>query len=167
MQAICCRLFQSASSSSASIFCTYSMADSSPASSLTIPCQKESKTCNILRLPPRSARFTLMDKQEAAWGCVPSAALGSGRAEDQAQPRQGAPLHPGGPAASCTHTLRIWSSAVSICSSCCIFWRVTDWLFPFRSCISAQRGEELSARHTDSSCLPTITQKAPQKAFDS
>lgn len=40
MQAICCRLFQSASSSSASIFCTYSMADSSPASSLTMPCQE-------------------------------------------------------------------------------------------------------------------------------
>lgn len=40
MQAICCRLFQSASSSSASIFCTYSMADNSPASSLTMPCHE-------------------------------------------------------------------------------------------------------------------------------
>lgn len=37
MHAICCLLFQSASSSSASVFCTYSMADRSPASSLTIP----------------------------------------------------------------------------------------------------------------------------------
>ena len=36
MQAICCRLFQSANSSSVRVFCTYSIADKSPASSLTM-----------------------------------------------------------------------------------------------------------------------------------
>lgn len=36
MQAICCRLFQSASSSSVRVFCTYSIADKSAASSLTM-----------------------------------------------------------------------------------------------------------------------------------
>lgn len=36
MQAICCRLFQSASSSSVRVFCTYSIADKSPANSLTM-----------------------------------------------------------------------------------------------------------------------------------
>ena len=36
MHAICCRLFQSASSSSVRVFCTYSIADKSPANSLTM-----------------------------------------------------------------------------------------------------------------------------------
>lgn len=43
MQAICCLLFQSASSSSVRFFCTKSMADSSPAISVTICCKTESK----------------------------------------------------------------------------------------------------------------------------
>ncbi len=41
MQAICCLLFQSASSSSVRFFCTKSMADSSPAISVTICCKTD------------------------------------------------------------------------------------------------------------------------------
>lgn len=101
MQAICCRLFQSANSSSASIFCTYSMADSSPASSLTIPCQKRQQN---LQHPLRSASFTFTDKKEVAQGCISSAALSSGHAgTPNSYPRKRAPLRPRGIwRASCT-----------------------------------------------------------------
>lgn len=156
MQAICCRLFQSASSSSASIFCTYSMADSSPASSLTMPCQMRKQN---LHHPLRSASFTFTEKKEAAQGCVPSSALGSGHA--------GTPEpHPGGTQgceAAAERTLRIWSSAVSICSSCCIFCRVTAWLLPFRSCMSVQRGEP-QPRTGAPPTLPSTVQTNHRKA---
>ena len=100
MQAICCRLFQSASSSSASIFCTYSMADNSPASSLTIPCQKRKQNQH----PLRSASFTFTEKKEVAQGCASSTALSSGPARTlNSYPRRRAPLHAGGIwRASCT-----------------------------------------------------------------
>jgi len=74
MQAICCRLFQSANSSSANIFCTYSMADSSPASSLTIPCKtrkQDLQHSDSLRRP-LSFMFT---RNGAAHYCTASATL--------------------------------------------------------------------------------------------
>lgn len=51
MHAICCRLFQSASSSSVSVFCTYSIADKSPASSLTMLCLETQTVRRHFRRP--------------------------------------------------------------------------------------------------------------------
>lgn len=124
MHAICCRLFQSASSSSVSVFCTYSIADKSPASSLTMLCletQTVRRPC-LTTFSSQSQRRSPLEPSQSSHD--KSVALGklSGKL-------------------SRTLTLRIWSSAVSICSSCCIFCLVTDWLFPFRSCMSDGGGK--------------------------
>lgn len=155
MQAICCRLFQSASSSSASIFCTYSMADSRPASSLTIPCQKGKQTFSSPLTSSKTCRFHPQEKRS----CPRLHFQGCSRHQGRPHAPIKAFLCPGGsrgPGAG--RTLRIWSSAVSICSSCCIFCRVTDWLLPFRSCMSAQRGGKASAEHAPPA-LRNVTQR--------
>lgn len=155
MQAICCRLFQSASSSSASIFCTYSMADNSPASSLTMPCHERKQNLQHAVTSPTEPQVSHSQARKKSLRALLAALLLVLAMQElpNSDPEEGRSAPRGIWRASCPPlTLRIWSSAVSICSSCCIFCRVTDWLFPFRSCMSVQR-LEASATHTGSSHL--------------
>lgn len=111
-----------------------------PARSLC-PAKRESRTFSTLRLPPRTHKFHIHRQGRSHSGlCLLHCSRFWPCRNHQTLALKKGDLHPGesgGPAAPLT--LRIWSSAVSICSSCCIFCRVTDWLFPFRSCMSVHR----------------------------
>ena len=135
MQAICCRLFQSANSSSVRVFCTYSIADKSPASSLTMLWLKTKKQSQ------KTFPQTVSNHRPSLFGQFQRKNWLGNRQVLPGDAQFPKVSEPGTGRGSTALTRRIWSRAVSICSSCCIFCLVTDWLFPFRSCMSEKEGE--------------------------